>query len=128
MSLRYVVGINIVVVGDGENTVLAFDLLKDYSNVAGLGYKGGWIKGKLPSKVAAVAGSSGYDIGLKKGGSVVYITFPSPPPLNAQISVNVNLLFDSESDDEEIEEAKESGRVEPQNRDLDRATGFTSGE
>lgn len=126
--LRYVVGVNIVVVGDGVNSILAFDLLKDYANVAGMGYKGGWLKGKLPSKVAAVAGSSGYDIGLKKGGSVLYVTFPSPPPLNSQIAVNVNLLFDSESDDEEIEEVKGAGRVEPQNLDLHRTTGFGSGE
>jgi len=126
VALRYVVGINIVVVGDGENSTLAFNLLTDYCNVAGLGYRGSWLTGKLPSKVAAVAGGAGYPAGLNKNRGMLYITFPMPPPKNAQIPVDINLLFESEADDDEIEEAQEAGKVIPQNADLDRATGFTS--
>ncbi len=128
MSLRYLVGINIVVVGDGVNGTLAFDLLKDGANVAGLGYKSGWLKGNLPSGVASVQGSADYDLGLSKSGRVLYITFPIAPPKGAQVPVDCNLLFDSAADDIEIETLREMGGIDPQGLDLDRWTGGTSGE
>ncbi len=119
---------NIVVVGDGINTTLAFDLAKDYINLAGLGIKGDWLKGNLPSGVTSVQGSADYDLGLIKSGRVLYITFPIAPPKGSQVPVDVNLLFDSAADDIEIETLREMGGIDPQGLDLDRWTGGTSGE
>jgi len=128
MSLRYLVGVNIVVVGDGINSTLAFDLTRDCANVGGLGYKSDWLKGNLPSGVASVQGSADCDLGLSKSGRVLYITFPVAPPKNAQIPVDCNLLFDSAADDIEIETLREMGGIEPQGLNLGRWTGGTSGE